>query len=163
MDTSCGDTDMDGIMACHPDDLPDLMGCDCDDSRMDVRPPFGLVPGAVELCDGRDNDCNRRIDETAECCAGCASLGAERNRADICTEDGTCVCSTEGDGSAPCASGQTCCTAGCTDTQSDMMNCGFCRVECGGGSDRCTAGSCTCGTMVPCDYITMCVDGVCGG
>jgi len=39
-------------------------GGDCDDSRSSVR------PGAAEVCDGRDNNCNGAIDEGATICSG---------------------------------------------------------------------------------------------
>lgn len=160
-DTSCGDTDMDGIMACRSGD--DLTMCDCDDSRTDVRPPFGIgVPGAPELCDGRDNDCNGRVDESAACCEGCASLGAHRERADICTVDGTCDCSME-PGIGACAEGQACCTTGCADLQTDFNNCGFCGAGCTNQADSCVAGECACGSGPVCDFINMCVSGSCGG
>ena len=160
-DTSCGDSDRDGVQACREGD--DLTMCDCNDARADVRPARGGLPGAPELCDGLDNDCNGRIDESAECCEGCASLGAERERADVCLEDGTCDCSTE-PGTGPCASGQTCCLSGCTDTDTDFDNCGGCRAMCTVQADSCVGGSCTCGSMgMTCDFTTMCVSGRCGG
>jgi len=158
-DTSCGDSDVDGVEACRAGD--DLTRCDCDDSRMDVRPPVGSLAGAPEMCDMRDNDCNGRVDEASACCAGCESLGADRDRADICNEAGTCVCSTEGDGSAPCPEGQTCCGGGCTDTNTDIMNCGFCNSACTNQADNCSAGECRCGSGPPCDLDTMCT-GACG-
>ena len=158
-DTSCGDTDGDGVMACRAGD--DLTMCDCDDARTDVRPPFGAgVPGAPELCDERDNDCDGRVDESAECCDGCASLGADRDRADVCTADGACDCSSE-PGIAPCAAGQTCCAGGCTDVSSDLANCGFCGAACTTSADRCTAGECRCGGGPVCDLDTACSGGSC--
>lgn len=158
-DTSCGDTDGDGIMACRAGD--DLTRCDCDDARTDVRPPFGSgTPGAPEICDMRDNDCNGRVDESAACCAGCASLGADRARADICTEAGECDCSTE-PGTAPCAAGLTCCASGCTDTMSELGSCGSCNSMCTVEADRCTAGNCMCGSTAPCDAARTCVAGRC--
>lgn len=160
-DTSCGDTDGDGIMACRAGD--DLTRCDCDDSRTDVRPPFGTsTPGAPELCDGRDNDCNGRVDESAACCDGCASLGTDRARADICTEAGECDCSTE-PGIGACAAGETCCGMGCTNVQTDFDNCGSCFAQCTNQADRCTAGNCACGSGPVCDFIYMCSGGACGG
>jgi len=156
-DTSCGDSDMDGIDACRAGD--DLTRCDCDDSRADVRPPFMGVPGAPELCDGVDNNCNGRVDEAAECCDGCAAV-MPRTRADICTEDGTCDCSTE-PGLGACAAGQTCCSSGCTDTLTDIANCGSCNSMCTAQSDRCTGGDCRCGSGPPCDKARMCGGGSC--
>ena len=157
-DTSCGDTDMDGVQACRAGD--DLTRGDCDDSTMAVRPPVGTVAGAPEICDGLDNDCNTRIDESAMCCEGCASLGADRIRADICTTDGVCDCSTE-PGTEPCPVGRTCCTSGCVDTATDIMNCGFCGAMCTNQSDGCTASNCSCGGGPPCDKARMCSGGAC--
>ncbi|MBK8173112.1 MAG: hypothetical protein IPK60_22645 [Sandaracinaceae bacterium] len=158
-DTSCGDTDRDGIMACRAGD--DLTMCDCDDSRADVRPPFGIgVPGAPEACDDVDNNCNGRVDEAAACCAGCASLGDHRDRADICTEDGTCDCSTE-PGVGACDEGQTCCTSGCTDVATDFSNCGFCGARCTESADSCVSGDCACGAGPVCDLNIVCTGGGC--
>ena len=158
MDTSCGDSDGDGIMACREGD--DLTMCDCDDSRTDVRPAFGTVPGAPELCDGRDNDCNGRVDESAECCAGCGSLD-DHTRADVCLEDGTCDCSTA-DGVGPCPAGETCCGGGCTSLATDFDNCGFCGTMCTTSADTCAAGVCRCGTGPVCDLDYPCTAGTCG-
>jgi hypothetical protein len=159
-DQGCGDNDMDGIEACRAGD--DLTMCDCDDSRADVRPPFGGgVPGAPELCDGVDNDCNGRIDEASECCDGCSGV-EPRNRADVCTVDGMCDCTPE-PGVGPCPSGQTCCAAGCVDTNTDFDHCGACNSMCTAQADRCAAGDCACGTGPVCNFITMCVGGRCGG
>ncbi len=156
-DTGCGDNDGDGIMACRAGD--DLTMCDCDDGRTDVRPAFGAVPGAPEVCDGVDNDCNGRVDEAAECCAGCADV-SPRSRADVCAEDGTCDCSTE-PGMGPCAEGMTCCASGCVDVQSDTANCGFCNSRCTVSADRCTMGTCMCGSGPACDLDRACTGGSC--
>lgn len=164
-DTSCGDSDRDGIQACRAGD--DLRFCDCDDSNPAVYPAsaMGAVPGGAELCDGLDNDCNMRIDESAECCAGCASLGADRDRGDICVESGECDCSTAA-GVAVCPVGQTCCSSGCVDTTTDIDNCGFCGAVCTNQSDNCApgptgAGECRCGGGPPCDKARMCSAGSC--
>lgn len=158
-DESCGDNDGDGIQACMPGQDP-LGGCDCDDESAAVRPPLGTVPGAEEICDGVDNDCNGRIDESARCCEGCASLGAERDRADICLLDGTCDCSTD-PATGPCAAGLRCCRSGCADVRTDIENCGFCNAPCTNQADTCAAGACACGANPPCDLNAECTAGVC--
>lgn len=158
-DESCGDNDGDGVQACRPGEDPIGGVCDCDDERADVRPPFGTVPGAPEACDAIDNDCNGRTDESSQCCEGCASLD-RRDRADICTVEGACECTTAA-GDGPCAESDTCCSAGCVDVQVDALNCGFCGAACTGSSDRCVAGNCACGDGPPCDLDYPCVDGVC--
>jgi hypothetical protein len=134
--------------------------CDCDDTRMDVRPAVGSVLGAPELCDGVDNNCNGRADESAECCPGCASLGADRDRADVCDETGACDCSTE-PGAGPCPVGESCCGNGCTNTDTDFMNCGFCSAACTDQADNCSAGNCRCGSGPVCDFINVCSGGSC--
>ena len=160
-DESCGDNDRDGIQACMAGQDP-LSGCDCDDEHDTVRPPLGMVAGAREICDGIDNDCNGRIDESAACCAGCASLGADRaTRADICTAAGECDCAGE-PGTGPCATGMHCCTGGCVDTTTDLANCGLCGAACSVSSDRCVVGECRCGTGLPCDLVGVCTAGMCG-
>ena len=159
-DASCGDEDRDGVQACRPGEDPLGGTCDCDDSRNDVRPRVGAIGGAIEACDGIDNDCNGRIDGGAACCEGCASLGEDRDRADVCTEDGTCDCSSD-PGMGPCAEGMTCCTVGCVDVQTDVMNCGFCNAVCTVSADSCVAGNCACGETGPCELDNVCSGGMC--
>lgn len=149
-DTSCGDTDGDRFEACRAGD--DLTMCDCDDAQATV------YPGHPEECDGFDNDCNGRVDEIAECCTACAGMPA--GAGDICTEDGQCDCAGE-PGIGVCGAGQTCCGAGCTNIQTDIMNCGFCGTACSNQADGCTAGDCTCGSGPVCDFTTMCSGGSC--
>ncbi|MCS6797636.1 MAG: MopE-related protein [Myxococcota bacterium] len=157
-ETSCGDNDRDGVEACRRED--EIPRCDCDDARSDVRPAFGEFPPAMERCDGVDNDCNGRVDEAAACCEACAFLGAERARADVCTEAGGCDCSTAA-GDGPCPSGQTCCPSGCVDVRSDFRNCGACGAACTTQADRCVDGNCRCGSGPPCDFVHECRAGSC--
>lgn len=159
-DESCGDNDGDAVQACRPGEDPTSGICDCDDERADVRPRVGAIAGALEACDGIDNDCNGRIDEVSACCEACAFLGDARDRADVCTTDGMCDCSSD-PGMGPCAEGMTCCTAGCVDVQTDYMNCGFCGAQCTVSSDHCEAGACRCGMGEPCALDYECVDGAC--
>ena len=85
------DTDEDGEMDCvDPDDDNDLSPDqeDCDDYDPEIH------PGADELCDGKDNNCNGQIDEGCPCTPDCTD---KECGSDGC--DGTC-----GD----CPEGQTC-------------------------------------------------------
>ncbi|HYV17731.1 MAG TPA: MopE-related protein [Verrucomicrobiae bacterium] len=68
------DDDGDGFAACSGD---------CDDTRADVH------PGAIELCDDRDNDCDGLVDGFATTCG----VG-------VCAASGQCVAGTDS-----CASG----------------------------------------------------------
>lgn len=149
-DTSCGDSDNDRVEACRVGD--DLSTCDCDDDSADV------YPGRAEMCDGLDNDCNGRIDEISECCAGCSDVG---QRGDLCAVSGECECSTA-PGRAVCGEGQVCCGNGCSDISSDISNCGFCGTACDTSTDRCTAGQCRCGADESCANDRMCTAGSCG-
>jgi len=159
-DESCGDNDHDGVQACMAGQDP-LGGCDCDDENAMVRPPVGSVAGADEACDHLDNDCDGRIDEAAACCPACQALGADGStRADTCTATGECDCASE-PGVGPCATGMTCCSAGCTDTQTDRMNCDFCGAACTAQADSCVAGACQCGDGPPCNFTGVCTAGAC--
>ena len=101
-----------------------------------------------ETCNGRDDDCNGRVDEDfdlakdPENCGGCGIVCADTE--ECCA--GTCVLVLGDDKNcgkcgAPCGSGLTCCGGRCVDTQSDPNHCNSCGNRCGllGG---CCAGKC---------------------
>jgi len=90
-------------------------GTDCNDAN-------GLVgPGAVDRCDGVDNDCDGTVDEAASCGAGS-------------------VCAA---GECGCAEGFLECGFECVDVKSDADHCGECGNDCGSGGE-CTNGACSC-------------------
>ena len=45
-------------------------GIDCDDSDKEVYPSYRGRPAAKEKCDGKDNDCDKKIDENCQCRSG---------------------------------------------------------------------------------------------
>ncbi len=88
-------------------------GTDCDDSRGNVH------PGADEICDGRDNDCDTVTDELV-----------------TCPLDKQCV-----SGACRCTGGKTDCLNKCADLQTDVQHCGACFADCA-LDEQCFAGTC---------------------
>jgi hypothetical protein len=79
---SCVDNDGDGYGAmCAP-------GPDCDDTSDATN------PGAIEICDGADNDCNGTTDDGFDvggaCTTGSGNCEAQGNT--VCASDGTTTC-----------------------------------------------------------------------
>jgi len=139
------DTDRDG----HGDRSCPVSGGvpadDCDDSRAAV------YPGAPELCNGIDDDCDAACDEAFACCRG--ATGACTTG---CGTTGTRVCSTlcswglcsppaeicngvDDDCNGACDDGFTCC-AGST---------GTCTTSCGSTGSRPCGASCAWGACTP--------------
>lgn len=114
-------------------------GDDCNDD--DER----VYPGALDVCDGRDNDCDGQLDPPS------AALLCADGR--MC-QTGVCVCET----------GLQECNAGCIDPasfQDDEWNCGACGVGCSTG-ELCMAGVCEdvneCEVDDPCPDNSTCVN-----
>lgn len=99
-------------------------GTDCNDANRSVH------PGAIEICNGRDDNCDGNIDE------GMLSTLCPQQQGVSC-RGGQCLCP---DGQASCIStnGTT-----CLDILSDPNNCGACGRVCGNGGS-CVGGACQC-------------------
>jgi hypothetical protein len=116
-----------------------------------------IHPGAVELCDGLDNDCDGVADDGAN--AACDDHNA-------CTDDqcmGTTGCvhannTRACDDGTPCTSGDTCSGGACTGTPRDGIACDD-RNVCTTG-DFCSGGVCH-GTPRSCDDHNPCSDDSC--
>jgi hypothetical protein len=99
----CVDNDKDGVVAAK----------DCDDTNPDIR------PGAIERCDGVDNNCNGEVDEVLSvdiqngvgfCSKGHVSVKSCNKGFDDCDKDPTNGCE--------------------TDIMNDNDNCGRCGNQC---------------------------------
>ena len=113
-------------------------GTDCDDSDSSKS------PGAPEVCDGRDNNCNIQVDEGGVCntVSSCGTVG---NFCSFANAEAQCVngqCAV-----AACNAGFDNCDAqpanGCeTDIRTSLNNCGACGLACSAGQ-VCTNGFCS--------------------
>lgn len=114
VEPSCQDADGDGVMADQ----------DCDDKNA------ATYPGAVEICDGIDNNCNNKVDENA--------LVVVFGGVGICESGKVAVKS--------CKEGFGNCDGlvenGCeVDTKNEVEHCGACNEECT-PTELCIAGGC---------------------
>lgn len=148
----CVDNDGDG----YGDPQYDMSECDypnipdCDDSRSDIH------PGAPTACDGRDNDCSGRVDnsyrddngvyERYEHCGACGNnCGALDNvkeaqcAVEETNENTSCEILECEDGWADCDGDPT---NGCETDLSDPQSCGACDVKCGGSSSTTAVSEC---------------------
>ncbi len=136
-------------------------GDDCNDASNTS------FPGAPEICDGKDNNCDGAIDTGATCpgqgtcqngacvcppennCGGqCVDKQTDKNHCgacfNACPSAANCVA-----GQCMCASNSTVCNGQCVDTTSDPQNCGGCNNGCALGYS-CQSSSCVC-LKTPCN------------
>jgi hypothetical protein len=135
---------------------------------------------AAESCNGVDDDCNGKVDETFDLQtdrANCGACGMACTGTDVCCA-GKCVNTQEDENNCgacgaahACASGSTCCKGMCVDTMQDDTSCGACGTPCATGT-TCCGGTCVdmkndpkhCGScMTECSMGTQpgCCDGKC--
>ncbi len=111
------------------------LGDDCDDTIASVH------PGAEELCNYIDDDCDGQTDEGFDLQTdpdNCGECGW------VCRESIPEVCDL-GKCKAGCEGGRTDCDRACIDTSSDLDNCGGCGAVCDipNASEKCSGGVCT--------------------
>jgi hypothetical protein len=100
-----------------------------------------------ETCDGKDNDCNGKIDDEPAVDRGCqATKGASGW---VC-QGGTCTCG-----------GAMCGDAGCVDLTSDPNHCAACDSACG-LSTTCVSSTCRCTGGTSCPVVSGATDTTCG-
>jgi MYXO-CTERM domain-containing protein len=161
------DADSDGVRACGTCNAPNAPNCDCNDSNAAIK------PGATEVCDGVDNNCNGQIDEnlTRVCYTGaagtytgtcganpvnCAPYGACHGVTQTCTGGAYPVCnaSVAGQNTTPVA--ETCNNIddNCNGTVDEGLTGGACTTAypgiCAAGTIQCANGTSQCiATITP--------------
>ncbi len=120
-DAGCVDEDHDGIDSCH----------DCDDHDSTT------FPGAIELCDGKDHDCDGAKDNACACTAGGRPCGDQG----VCKQ----TCGPSGWGSCLPLGKAT------VSLKTDINNCGQCGHTCTAlhATAVCTLGVCGRGPCLP--------------
>ena len=150
---------------------------DCDDNDP------ATYPGAEEICDGRDNDCDGEIDEGLP--EGCCSVDIDCDDGDLCTGTETCVSNACVEGTSLSCDDEDLCTtdscdpvAGCVneivicddndeytiDSCEPTSGCVYTSIEClidieCDDDDVCTTDSCQTGVCVYTNNIVVCEDG----
>jgi len=111
------------------------LGDDCDDTIASVH------PGAEEVCNYVDDNCDGQTDEGFDLLSDPDNCG---ECSWVCRESISEVCDL-GECKTACTGGRSDCDRACIDTQSDVNNCGACGAVCDipNASEKCTDGVCT--------------------
>ena len=166
---------VDGLCSYAPGGEVCGIGERCDRLRGCVVTDGGIEDGCVsgaEICDGRDQDCDGRIDEGDACavcgpgladCDGDSENGCEADlrsaatcgACDVRCEGTSALCARQGDDfvcseSCPPATPAQCGGA-CVDTATDLAHCGGCDQACGRPNRvaSCAGGACAIGACEP--------------
>ncbi len=106
-------------------------------------PCDGEILPTTEVCDGKDNDCNRQVDEACGCTKDTDCPNEAR------CEAGSCKV-------LPCVSPNARCGKECIDVLTSAQHCGRCNRACTGGN-ACQDGECRCANgLIECTGV--CVD-----
>ena len=121
----CTDEDGDGAPGTGPGCDRSSWSFDCND--LDPR----VAPGAQEMCNGADDDCDGDVDEgVTNLCGGCSALNPPPGQ--VCGDCGQVVCA--GQEGTTCSEGAGNACGGCSSLDAvPGASCGRCgRVECAG-------------------------------
>ena len=158
------------LQSCTP--LPTLVTnkLDCDDGNAAVH------PGVLEICDGKDNDCNGQTDDglcddgngcTVDVCSpgsGCTHTPTNGACTDgsACTTGDTCATGTCKGTTINCDDGNACTNDACAPASgcTHVNNTTACNDGNACTSDACSGGTCT-GTAISCDDGDACTTDAC--